>query len=195
MVPTSTDPYQIFAKWMDEAQASEINDPNAMSLATADKDGHPNVRMVLLKGWDEQGFVFYTNLESAKGTELAQNPHAALCLHWKSLRRQVRAKGPAQPVSAQEADAYFASRARSSQIGAWASQQSRPMEGRFVLEKAIAEQTLHFGIGTVPRPPHWSGFRICPVTLEFWQDRPFRLHERKVFTKDCDGWTESTLFP
>jgi pyridoxamine 5'-phosphate oxidase len=195
MSPSPTDPYQIFAAWMAEAEASEPNDPNAMSLATADGDGHPNVRMVLLKGWDEQGFVFYTNLESAKGSELAQNPHAALCLHWKSLRRQVRAKGPVEAVSPEEADAYFASRPRSSQIGAWASQQSRPMEGRFVLEKAIAEQTVRFGIGVVPRPPHWSGFRIRPVTIEFWQDRPFRLQERKVFTADAAGWRQSPLFP
>ena len=150
---------------------------------------------MLLKGFDARGFVFYTNVESAKGEELAQNPQAALVLHWKSLRRQVRARGPVTLVSDQEADAYFQSRPRDSRIGAWASQQSRPLESRFALEKAVALNTAKYAIGEVPRPPHWTGFRIAPVSIEFWQDKPFRLHDRVVFTRDGDGWRKVRLYP
>ena len=158
-----TSPFELFDRWMADATDSEVNDPNAVALATADAEGLPNVRMVLLKDVDDAGFVFYTNLESAKGLELERNPKAAMCFHWKSLRRQVRARGSIEPVSAEEADAYFASRPRASRIGAWASQQSRPMEGRFALEKAIAGYGARFHIGTVPRPEHWSGFRLAPL--------------------------------
>ena len=194
MTNTSS-PYSLFADWMADAEKSELNDPNAMALATADSQGRPNVRMVLLKGWDERGFTFYTNLESTKGQELAANPHAAICLHWKSLRRQFRAEGSVEAVSNAEADTYFASRPRSSRIGAWASIQSRPMEGRFDLEKRLAEFTAQFGLGEVPRPPHWSGFRLVPQRMEFWQDKPFRLHERRSFSMTPDGWHVETLFP
>lgn len=189
------DPWAIFRAWMAEAERSEPNDPTAMALATADADGFPNVRMVLLKGADERGFVFYTNTESNKGRELAQNPKAALVLHWKSLRRQIRARGAVTPVSEEEADAYFASRPRDSRIGAWASQQSRPLESRFALEKAVALQAAKHAIGEIPRPPYWTGFRIAPVSVEFWQDRPFRLHERLAFTKSPSGWTKTRLYP
>lgn len=195
MSAVEADPYALFAKWMIEAEAAEPNDPNAMALATADGQGRPSVRMVLLKGYDHDGFVFYTNLESRKGTELATNPHAALLFHWKSLKRQVRVEGPVEPVSHAEADAYFASRARTSQIGAWASIQSRPLEGRFELERRVAEFTAKFGFGAVPRPPHWSGFRLRPERLEFWQDRAFRLHDRFAYAKDGDGWHIDHLFP
>ena len=195
MSSTPTDPFALFGQWMAEAEASEINDPNAMALATADSQGRPSLRMVLLKDAGPDGFVFYTNLESRKGGELAANPHAALLFHWKSLRRQIRVEGPVLPVTAEEADSYFASRARTSQIGAWASKQSRPLQGRFELEKRVAEYTAKFGFGAVPRPPHWSGFRVVPQHIEFWQDKPFRLHDRAVFDRDGDGWTVTPLFP
>ena len=195
MTNTPLSPFDLFSQWMADAEKSEPNDPNAMALATADAQGRPDVRMVLLKGWDETGFTFFTNLESTKGRELSVNPFAALCIHWKSLKRQVRAEGRVEPVSNEEADAYFASRARSSQIGAWASRQSHPMEGRFELERRLAEYTAKFGLGSVPRPPHWSGFRIVPVRIEFWQDKPFRLHERRSFIASDTGWTVETLFP
>ncbi len=189
------DPWAIFHAWMAEAERSEPNDPTAMALATADADGLPNVRMVLLKAADERGFVFYTNAESNKGRELAANPQAALVFHWKSLRRQVRARGRVTKVSDAEADAYFASRPRDSRIGAWASQQSRPLESRFALEKAVAFYAARYAIGEVPRPPYWTGFRIDPIAIEFWQDRPFRLHDRVVFTRAPEGWTKTRLYP
>jgi pyridoxamine 5'-phosphate oxidase len=189
------DPLVLFHKWMAEAEKSEPNDPNAMALATADAEGRPSVRMVLLKSADEGGFVFFTNLESRKGTELQANPHAALCLHWKSLRRQIRAEGRIERVSDQDADTYFATRARASQIGAWASQQSRPLEGRFQLEKRVGEFAAKFGLGKVPRPPHWSGFRLVPERIEFWHDRPFRLHDRFNYRRVDGIWRLEHLYP
>ena len=191
----SDDPYALFADWMAEATKTEPNDPNAMCLATCTPDGRPSARMVLLKGVDARGFVFYTNLESRKGGELASNPHAALCFHWKTLACSVRVEGAVEPVAPEEADAYYASRSRGSRIGAWASRQSRPLEGRWALEKAVAEYTLKFGIGEVPRPAHWSGFRVLPARIEFWRDMPFRLHERRVFTAAGAGWEEAALYP
>jgi len=190
-----SEPFDRFASWMTDATVKEINDPDAMNLATVDDRGRPSSRMVLLKAVDPRGFVFYTNLESRKGNELAANPFVALCFHWKSLRRQVRVEGPAEPVSDEEADAYYASRARGSQIGAWASQQSRPLESRFALEKRVAEFTAKFGLGKVPRPAHWSGFRVLPQRIEFWTDKPFRLHERAVYLREGEAWTLENLYP
>ncbi|WP_417493784.1 pyridoxamine 5'-phosphate oxidase [Maricaulis sp.] len=191
------EPFELFAEWLADARKREVNDPNAMALATVDAEGMPDVRMVLLKDVDRGGFVFYTNLGSAKGQQLAANPVAALCFHWKSLRRQVRVRGPVEPVTAEEADEYFASRARNSRIGAWASTQSRPLESRFALEKAVAQQAARFGLGEVPRPEHWSGFRLRPTRLEFWRDRPFRLHDRLVFSRSdsASSWTSNRLYP
>jgi pyridoxamine 5'-phosphate oxidase len=194
-LPQAVDPIALFRLWLAEAEQTEPNDSNAMTLATVDSGGLPDARMVLLKEVDARGFVFYTNLSSAKGRELAANPKAALLFHWKSLRRQVRTRGAVEAVTAEEADAYFASRARHSQIGAWASDQSAPMEGRFALEKRVAEYGLKFGLGPVPRPPHWSGFRVLPESIEFWRDRPFRLHERRLYLRAEGGWTTQALYP
>lgn len=194
-IPEVDEPLALFATWLAEAEASEVNDPNAMALATVDADGLPDLRMVLLKGYDERGFVFYTNFESAKGCELLAQPKAAMLMHWKSLRRQVRVRGPVSVVSEAEADAYFASRPLNSRIGAWASAQSRPLESRFALEKAVASYAAKFAIGAVPRPPHWSGFRIAPMQVEFWRDGAFRLHDRLRFDRDGAGWTRTRLYP
>lgn len=198
----ANEPFALFAEWLGEAEASEPNDPNATALATVDANGLPDVRMVLLKDVDGadatlRGFVFYTNLESAKGCELAATPKAALCFHWKSLRRQVRVRGLVSLVSDAEADAYFASRARGSRLGAWASAQSRPLESQFALEKAVATVTARYPIGEIPRPPHWSGFRVAPLEIEFWHDRPFRLHDRLVFRRAdaASPWEKQRLYP
>ncbi len=189
------DPIALFQDWLREALKTEPNDANAMSLATVDEHGLPNSRMVLLKGVDAAGFVFFTNTHSAKGRELAANPRAALTFHWKTLRRSVRVRGEVEPVAAAEADTYFATRARAAQIGAWASDQSAEMPDRFALEKRVAEFGLKFGLGRVPRPPHWSGYRVAPRTIEFWRNRPFRLHERLAFERDGEGWTTRRLYP
>jgi pyridoxamine 5'-phosphate oxidase len=196
-VETTEDPIARFEAWMAEAAEKEVNDPNAVCLATATPDGRPSARMVLLKGVDPRGFVFYTNLESRKGGELAANPHAALCFHWKTLTRSVRVEGAVEPVSAEEADAYYASRARGSRIGAWASKQSRPLESRFALEKRVAEFGVRYAVGEIPRPDFWSGFRVLPRRIEFWRDMPFRLHERLVFLRESQDapWRTEMLYP
>jgi pyridoxamine 5'-phosphate oxidase len=191
------EPLRLFAAWLAEAKRSEPVNPEAMTLATVDGHGMPNARMVLLKGFDENGFVFYTNLDSVKGRELADAPKAALTFYWKSLQRQVRMRGVVEPVSAEEADAYFATRSRMAQIGAWASNQSAALESRLAFEKAVARFTAKFGIGTVPRPPHWSGYRVVPQEIEFWQERPFRLHDRIAFRREHPDapWSKTRLYP
>lgn len=192
-----SEPFALFDEWLADATKTEPNDPNAVALATVDQDGLPDVRMVLLKGFDSNGFVFYTNFESQKGQEILGSMKAAMCFHWKSLRRQVRIRGPVEVVSDEEADAYYATRPRGSRIGAWASKQSRPLESRFALEKAVAEYTARYAIGEIPRPAHWSGFRIRPTSIEFWHDRPFRLHDRMVFSRDAPegDWDKTRLYP
>ncbi len=191
----SVEPFALFAAWLKEATACEPNDPNAMALATVDQNGLPDVRMVLLKGFDADGFVFYSHINSAKGRELAANPKAALLFHWKSLRRQVRVRGDVSRVTDAEADAYFATRPKQSQIGAWASKQSEPLESRMAFEKAIALNAAKYGLGEVPRPPGWSGWRIAPQTIEFWHDRPFRLHDRVLFASGGGCWRKTRLYP
>jgi pyridoxamine 5'-phosphate oxidase len=199
---TAREPFSLFEAWFQDAAKSEPNDPNAMALATADESGLPNVRMVLLKGIDgadvpSRGFVFYTNSESAKGRELEANPRVGLLFHWKSLRRQVRVRGNVVRVSPEEADAYFSTRPRLSRIGAWASDQSRPLESRFALEKRVAKLTAKFGVSEIERPPHWMGFRVTPLEIEFWQDKPFRLHDRLVFRRNdaATQWSATRLYP
>jgi len=189
------DPFALFDAWFAEARTSEPNDPEAMALATADADGRPSLRMVLLKGHDRQGFVFYTNLDSRKGTELAANPNASLLFHWKALRRQVRIDGPASAVSEAEADAYFATRGRDSRLGAWASDQSRPLPDRATFEARVDAMRDRFGAGDIPRPPRWAGFRVAPQRIEFWSDREARLHERRLFERIGGDWREGLLYP
>jgi pyridoxamine 5'-phosphate oxidase len=191
------EPLRLFAAWFDEAKRLEPSDASAMTLATVDDDGLPNARMVLLKGFDEHGFVFYTNLDSAKGRELDRHPKAALVFHWKSLNRQVRLRGTVEPVDAAEADAYFATRARLAQIGAWASKQSAPLESRIAFEKSIALAMAKYAVGTVPRPPNWSGYRVTPLVMEFWHDRPYRLHDRIEFRRAAatGPWSKTRLYP
>jgi pyridoxamine 5'-phosphate oxidase len=189
------DPISLFNDWFQQAGEKEINDPNAMALATVDKEGHPSVRIVLLKGINDGNFVFFTNLESRKGSDLKTNCHVALCFHWKSLRLQIRVEGVVEPVSNEEANAYFATRPVGSQIAAWASKQSRPLEDRSQLEEALAAYSLKFGDDNVPRPSHWSGFRVIPQEIEFWEEQPFRLHNRLVYTRNGSTWKTKTLYP
>jgi len=191
------EPFALFERWFKEAKEKEPNDPNGMALATADVSGFPDVRMVLMKSFEDGAFVFYTNSESAKGMQLAANQRAAIVFYWKSLKRQVRARGAISFVSDAEADAYFQSRDRGARLGAWASAQSQPLEDRLALEKRIAEYALKYGVGAIPRPPHWRGYRLTPLSMEFWRDRPFRLHDRLVFTRGAPGeaWAKSRLYP
>lgn len=192
----SDEPLKLFGTWLEEATLREPNDPTGVALATVDADGMPDVRMVLLKDFDARGFVFFTNFESSKGRQILATRKAAMCFHWKSLRRQVRLRGAVEIVDDAEADAYFATRARGSRIGAWASKQSRPLESRFALEKAVAEYSARYLVGAIPRPPWWSGFRIVPETIEFWHDRPFRLHDRIRFRRSpAGGWSKTRLYP
>ena len=191
----TTDPLALFDEWFALAREKEPNDPDAMALATATPDGAPSVRMVLLKGFGSDGFVFYTNMDSRKGAEIAANPRAALLFQWKSLRRQVRVEGPVEPVGDAEADAYFATRSRDSQLGAWASYQSRPLDARSTFKKRYEDMRRRFEDQDVPRPARWGGFRVKPEVIEFWDDRPHRLHERRVFTAAVDGWKEGLLYP
>jgi len=194
-IPKTDDPYALFADWWEDARASKYQYPDAMSLATAGADGMPAVRIVLLKEWDERGFVFYTNMASAKSRDLEANPQAALCLYWEALGRQVRARGPVERVDDAQADAYFASRPRDSQLGAWASKQSQPLEGRFALEKRVAVYAAKYPLGSVPRPPFWSGWRVLASEIEFWQEGAFRLHDRVRYERAEGAWHATALFP
>ena len=195
MTVSIDEPIELFRSWLKEAEDAEPINPNAMTLATVDAEGRPSARMVLLKDVDEKGFVFYTNLASRKADDLGVNLNAALCFYWKTLAKQVRVEGAVAPVSDVEADEYFASRAKLSQLGAWASKQSQPLEGRMALEKRVARYTAKFNIGTVPRPEFWSGFRIAPIRIEFWKEEAFRLHDRTVYLRDGEGWTTEKLYP
>ena len=195
LIPPADDPIQLFEAWLAEAARTEPNDPNAMTVATATPDGRPSARIVLLKGVDRRGFVFYTNKEGRKGRELAANGHAALLFHWKTLGRQVRVEGAVEDVTDAEADLYYASRARISRLGAWASEQSRPLPSRAALERRVAELDARHPGDAIPRPPHWSGYRLIPVRLEFWQDMPYRLHDRRIYLRDEDRWEQGALYP